>query len=764
MRSHNIKFLYPGLRIFFIISLACTGIRSFAQPGRALMDSLARRIDAHSPKTVETSVYLASNKDIYIAGEDLWYNAFVLDAQTFALSEQDNILYLQLVKEDSDTVVWKEMYPVYHGVSAGHVYLPQNLKDGKYLLKAYSAHSFFSVQPYFYAVARISIVQDPRSIKNWRPGQATTPHQGEKIQMEVFPEGGRLVAGVQNTVAFTAVNKDRRPVSLKAILLKNGAPLLNLETFHAGMGSFQFIPQANSTYTIHYEDNDFKLPSIATDAIALHLERNGKDSLIFKITASNPTIQNVLLRVQVRGVMQVITAGVLKDSLLMKIPITNMPPGVAEATLFDSQFHLLAARLVYLHQDTKLHIHFTQLKETYAPKEQVTLKISTTDQEGRPVAAALSLRVYDNLFNNRKNTRDIQSYYYLSSQLRDTIYDPSYYFDSAHIDRKQAIDLLLLAHKTQQYNLGEERMTRDLRLKKEVLSDSLKTVVAALNKPGKKQTPLSLMLFNYSKSINQFTITDSTGICYLTAENLSIGQRFFIKYFSEKEHNILVADPFDAIRSTEALQHPAYLLNENDVVIEEKGIDTNRLQYGDMLKEVIVHARGRGLGDRYLGYLDSIARFEGNTDYVGQCGWLNCPACGSGAKPVEGVVYSELTEPRKSQVSSHPYSFGPNDMKKESYHYPRYTEEELLKKFKMIITKGFYQHAAFYSPDYEKEGKIIPDNRNTLYWNPFIITDQNGAAIIRFFCSDILSGFLGVAEGVSGDGYIGTGYFNFYVR
>src|SRR6186713_552868 len=128
MRSHNIKFLYPGLRIFFIISLACTGIRSFAQPGRALMDSLARRIDAHSPKTVETSVYLASNKDIYIAGEDLWYNAFVLDAQTFALSEQDNILYLQLVKEDSDTVVWKEMYPVYHGVSAGHVYLPQNLK------------------------------------------------------------------------------------------------------------------------------------------------------------------------------------------------------------------------------------------------------------------------------------------------------------------------------------------------------------------------------------------------------------------------------------------------------------------------------------------------------------------------------------------------------------------------------------------------------------------------------------------------------------
>jgi hypothetical protein len=553
-------------------------------------------------------------------------------------------------------------------------------------------------------------------------------------------------------------------VSLKATLLKNGSPVLNIETLHAGMGLFRFIPEANATYTIHYEGNECKMPSVTTDAISLHLQRNENDSLTFKIIAPDRTMQNVLLRVQIRGTMQVIAAGVLKDSLLMKIPVANMPPGVAEVTLFDGQFHSLATRLVYLHQDKKLHIRFSQLKETYAPKEQVTLKISTTDEEGRPVATALSLRVYDRLFNNRKNTRDILNYYYLSSQLRDTLYDPSYYFDSSHIDRKEALDVLLLTHKTQQYNLGEERMAQDLLLKKPVLSDSLKGLVIALNKPGKKKVPLSLMLFNYSKSINQFAPTDSTGTFHLTPENLSIGQRFFIKYFSEKEYNILVSDPFDAIRSTEAQQHPVNLLNEKDIVIEEKGIDSNRLQYGNMLKEVIVQTQGRGFGDRYLGYLDSIARFEGNMDYVGQCGWLNCPACGSGTKPVEGVVYSELTEPKRSQVNSHPFSFSGNDMKREPYHYPKYTEDELLKKFKMIITKGFYQHSAFYSPDYEKEDKMITDTRNAIYWNPLIITDHNGEATIRFFCSDIRSGFTGVAEGVSGNGYIGTGTFNFGVR
>lgn len=751
------------IRIFFVISLLGITIGSSAQLTRARIDSLAQRMEVYA-KTGRTSVYLASNKDIYIAGEDLWYNAFVLDQQTFGLAEQDNILYLQLTKEGSDTAVWKEMYPVTHGISAGHVYLPQTLLEGRYLLKAYTAHSFFSLQRYFYAVTPIQIVQDPRSIRNnWQLGQTKQPGQGEQVRLEYYPEGNVLIAGIENTMAFKAVNKDNEPVSLSAQLYKNGTPVSVVNTQHGGMGIFRFTPERDASYLLRYEGRDFKISPATNEGVTLHLQRNGNDSLLFKLRSSHSTVQNVLLRVQVRGTVQVIAAGVLKDSLLMKIPIADLPPGVAEATLFDEQLHVLAARLVYVHHDRKLYIRFSQLKDAYTPKEQVVLKITTTDEQGQPVAAALSLRVYDRLFGNRKNTRDVLNYYQLSTQLRDTLYDPSYYFDSTHTDRKEAMDLLLLTRNIERYNLGEESMRRDQSMKM-VLADSVKATVTALNRSAKKKTPISLMLFNYSKSINQVATTDNEGTFYLNAENLSIGQRFFIKYFSEKEHGIDVTDPFKAINTWESEQHPVNLLSERHIVIEEKGIDSNRLQYGNMLKEVIVQSKGRGFGDRYLGYLDSIARFEGNMDYVGQCGWLNCPACGSGTRPVEGVMYSELIEPRRSQVGSHPFSFGGNDMKKEPYHYPTYTEEELLKKFKMIITRGFHQHAPFYSPDYEKEDKMMSDTRNALYWNPLIVTDQQGEATIRFFCSDIRSGFIGVAEGVSGGGYVGSGTFSFGVR
>lgn len=258
--------------ILLIVSVTCTGNMSFSQEHRTLSDTLASRMDRYAASE-ETSVYLAGNKDIYIAGEDLWFNAFVLD-RALGLTALDKILYLQLTKADSDTVIWQEMYPVYDGIAAGHVYLPQTLQEGQYLLKAYTPRSYCSLQPYFYAVASVQVVQDPRSVKrNLQPIQAVSPRPGEKMQIDIFPEGGVLVAGIQHTIAFSAKNSQGQPALLKAELFKNGSPLTAITTTHAGMGLFRITPEVNATYTIRYEGNDFKLPPVSTDAVALQLQK-----------------------------------------------------------------------------------------------------------------------------------------------------------------------------------------------------------------------------------------------------------------------------------------------------------------------------------------------------------------------------------------------------------------------------------------------------------------------------------------------------------
>jgi hypothetical protein len=69
--------------------------------------------------------------------------------------------------------------------------------------------------------------------------------------------------------------------------------------------------------------------------------------------------------------------------------------------------------------------------------------------------------------------------------------------------------------------------------------------------------------------------------------------------------------------------------------------------------------------------------------------------------------------------------------------------------------QGWKPDVEFYSPQYtDKSQKTRPDHRTTLYWNPKMVTDKNGHAIVRFYASDISKRYLVTIEGVSNDGTV----------
>lgn len=751
--------------ILILLLLITTG--GFAQSAKVALDQLAEQLHACVPKEVNTSVYLKTDKAIYGSGEDLWFSAFVLDAQFFTLSQADKTLYVQLQQKNNDSIVWSEMYPISSGLSSGQVYLPETLPEGDYLLKAYTAHSFHRHQPRFYAATPVRIVREFAAISRNNAKQATPPHKKEPVQFSVFPEGGQLIAGLQNRVAFKAVDKNGEPIAVSGTLLKNDLVVCRFNSTHAGMGSFLFTPEQKTGYHIRlneYPDSLYRVPEVRDNGILLQLAENGQDTLVFKILSSLPGRKTIYLRLQLRGMTQAVAGGTVTDSLIVKVPLGDAPPGVAEVTLFDEQLRPLAERLVFLHPEKRLNISFQQVKQQYRPREKVTLKVRTTNPAGKPVPAILSLSVHDQLFANPRHARDIVNYYLLSTQLRGKIYDPSYYFDNTHKDRLEALDLLLLTQGWRQYTWNETVLKENVPYQQPVLRDSLPLTVTAQGKSGKEKLPASLMFFNYNRTALLAATPASDGVFYLSPESLMIGPRFFIQYFSEKEYRVQVFNPFAAIGQAEQEQPPVYVVGEEGMTTPKTAIDTSFLQYGQRLREITVSGKGRSFGDKYLGMLDSIAKYEGNTDFVGACGMLNCPACGSGTRPVEGLVYSELTSARKAQVTTHPFPIGSTDVNRVVYKYPEYSEEELLKKFRLTVAKGYYPDKKFYEPGFDKEDKTVTDIRNVLLWKPVIVTDQNGEATITFSCSDILGKFQGKIEGVDETGFLGTGRFDFSVN
>jgi TonB-dependent SusC/RagA subfamily outer membrane receptor len=72
----------------------------------------------------------------------------------------------------------------------------------------------------------------------------------------------------------------------------------------------------------------------------------------------------------------------------------------------------------------------------------------------------------------------------------------------------------------------------------------------------------------------------------------------------------------------------------------------------------------------------------------------------------------------------------------------------------------------FYSPKYDKpESADTPiDSRTTVYWNPEIVTDKNGKAIVQYYNTDVPGNYQVVIEGISAKGHLCRQVFNYTVE
>ena len=77
---------------------------------------------------------------------------------------------------------------------------------------------------------------------------------------------------------------------------------------------------------------------------------------------------------------------------------------------------------------------------------------------------------------------------------------------------------------------------------------------------------------------------------------------------------------------------------------------------------------------------------------------------------------------------------------------------------------GYNQEKEFYTPDYSlPQTNFKPDFRKTLYWQPEVILDEEGKAVLTFFTSDEQGEYIIHCEGISDKKEIGVGQSRFGV-
>jgi hypothetical protein len=91
-----------------------------------------------TPTTISNEqTYLHTDRDVYIAGETMFFKLYVLNSQTQKLSEKSKIAYLLLRSETSNSIL-KIRVRLISGMAYGSIFLPDTLSTGNYEVVSYT--------------------------------------------------------------------------------------------------------------------------------------------------------------------------------------------------------------------------------------------------------------------------------------------------------------------------------------------------------------------------------------------------------------------------------------------------------------------------------------------------------------------------------------------------------------------------------------------------------------------------------------------------
>lgn len=142
-------------------------------------------------------LYIHTDKPYYAAGDTIWLRGTLVNADTHSYLVKSNYIYVELWNE-KDSLIERRMLK--RDGLCFHNCLPLSveLTEGEYLMRAYSKYMLNFDSNYFYS-RRIHIgnTMKPRPFKG---------HVERNYHVTFFPEGGSLLAGVPQRVAFKAQN------------------------------------------------------------------------------------------------------------------------------------------------------------------------------------------------------------------------------------------------------------------------------------------------------------------------------------------------------------------------------------------------------------------------------------------------------------------------------------------------------------------------------------------------------------------------------
>lgn len=463
-----------------------------AQPPQTA-EEVSQRLTAYHLSFPQEKVFVHHDKSLYLLGETIWFKAYLFHAGHHRAETPSQLVYVDLW-DANDSLVATRNIRIREGSGAGDISIPFEWKPGRYLLQAYTSYmrNYDSAYLFREEILIQDVYEQPTdSLLN----RAARDAQG-LFDIHFFPEGGDMVAGLPSRIGFKATDPEGNGIELSGTVQDaSGQQVAQFSTLRYGLGSFELQPQAGQAYTarITYQgqSRDVPLPAVQPAGYSLRADVQGP-AVILTVRTNRPEGLNGAFAVaHLRGQVFGTLADMQGGGARFRLPLADIPMGVAHFTLFDGQARPVAERLVFVNPPGQNLDVSVKAENTFAPRAQASWEFVFRKDLMTPLAGAdLSVAITDMTSQAGDLTsQDIRTYALLTSDLRGRIEDPGYYFEENDPGRQLLLDVLMRTQGWRRFNWQDLLQEREPDLS--YLNEDGFTFAGFTTRAGKPDKPVA---------------------------------------------------------------------------------------------------------------------------------------------------------------------------------------------------------------------------------------------------------------------------------
>ena len=405
-------------------------------------------INLYGTNFPQEKIHIHFDKESYMPGETIWFKAYVLEENL--PSERSTNFYVALYDEYGK-LVQQKISPVFKGTSDGHFEIPDSLVSSQLICRAYTGWmlNFDTSMLFSRAIKMIN-----------NKNQPVIETSNKTVNLQFFAEGGDIIEGVVNTIAFKANYNNGLPFFIDGVIKKQetGEVMMPLTAVHDGMGKFDLDFQPGEKYYAEwYDNNGVKLQTMLPDAkprgVSLKLSIQ-KDKLYFNLQNKTGVDSLHVLMYMYQKVFYTAHLSVQPNEPFTGVmPFTAMPSGTMQLTVFDADWKPVAERVAFVNNNNftvNAAVNTTEINLQKRGKNVLEILVADT------IPANMSLSVSDADMNNEIPSNTIVSNLLLKGDLKGYIHKPAFYFtNNTDAALKSKLDLVMLTHGWRKYKWAD---------------------------------------------------------------------------------------------------------------------------------------------------------------------------------------------------------------------------------------------------------------------------------------------------------------------